>query len=204
MPLSAAQLQTLKTDIAANTGTIPAGQPWTGPFVGTQVKDVPNSGDGNAAVAGWYNLAASPNFFVWKSAVSRADVYHTLSPDATVWDWNAYKAQSNGEQGAWTQMFMGDTAPISNLNFRNGVFNIFSGSAPQNAQRAHIFAVGRRLAKRIEKLFAGAPITAGGITVGANNGNTPGDTLGGTTNPAVMGFDGSVTASDVEAARNLP
>lgn len=202
MPLSTAQLTALKADLLANTATIPAGQPWTGAFAGVQVKDVPNNGDGNAAVAGWYSLAASPSYFVWRSSVSRAQVYHSVSLDGTAWDWNAYKTQSQGEQGAWVQMFMGDAAPFSNLNFRGGVFNVFSGSAPQTAQRGHIFAVGRRLANRVEKLFATAPVSAGGITVGPNNGNATTDALGAATNPAVMGFEGSLTGDDVLNARN--
>lgn len=197
-----AQQQALKADIAANNNTIPAGQPWTGAFAGIAIKNVPNSGDGNAAIAGWYSLNAAPNYFVWKSSVTRADVYHILSLDATVWDWNAYKTQSVTEQGAWTQMFMGDSAPMQNLNFRNGCFNIFSGSGAQNAQRAHIFACGRRLARNIEKLFAVAPTNAGGIVVGPNNGNTITDALASATNPTVMAFEGAITGDDVQNARN--
>lgn len=34
MELTPAQLATLKADILANTTTIPAGQPWSGAFVG--------------------------------------------------------------------------------------------------------------------------------------------------------------------------
>lgn len=204
MPLTPAQQATLKTNILANTSTIPAGQPWTGAFAGVQVKDVPNSGDGNVAVAGYYNQTASPNYFVWRTTISRSEVYFTLSPDGTVFDFAAYKSQSVPEQNTWTQMFMGDNAPFSALNFRAGVFSVFSGSAPQNAQRAHIFAVGRKLARRIEQLFAVAPTSAGGITVGPNNGNTVADALGGTTNPAILVVDGTVSASDVNSALNLP
>lgn len=199
--LTAAQYSALKTDILANTATIPAGQPWTNSFAGVQVKDVPNTGDGNATVAGWYNQKASPDFFVWRSAVSRSEVYHTVSPDGTVWDWATFKGQTVPEQNSWTQMFMGDVAPFSNLSFRNGVFAVFSGSVPQNNQRAHIFAVGRRTALRIGKVLAVAPVSAGGVTVGPNNGNTTGSALGSAANPAVLGFEGVVTGDQIEAAR---
>ena len=66
MPLTAAQKATFKTDILANTATIPAGQPWTGSFAGVQVKDVPNDGDGNFAVAGFYSAVVTPDWFVWR------------------------------------------------------------------------------------------------------------------------------------------
>ena len=204
MPLTSAQLQTLKTAIAAETGTIPAGFPWSGGFVGVAVKDVPNNDDGNNAIAGYYSQVASPDYFVWATSVSRSTVYHSITAAGTVFDWGTFKAQSVTEQNAWVQMFMGDNAPFHNLSFRNGVFAIFSGSASQNAQRAHIFNCGRRLAKRIEKLFAVAVTLAGGISPVANNGNVLTDTLGGTTNPAVMQYEGSVSIQDINTARNLP
>lgn len=48
MPLTAAQLATLKSDVAANNNTIPAGQPWTNAYAGVAVSAVPNTGDGVA------------------------------------------------------------------------------------------------------------------------------------------------------------
>jgi hypothetical protein len=203
MPLSPAQLTTLKANILANTATIQAGQANAGAFVGMQIKDIPNDGDGNLCVATWYNLAASPNFWCWQSAVTRTQIYHKTSDLPSVFDWQTYKAQSVTEQGAWTQMFMGDQAPFANIGLRNGVFSIFSGSGAQNAQRAHIFANARRLAKNIEKIFAVAPATESGIAPVANNGNTLTDQLGNTTNPAIMQFEGNVSSSDVNSALNL-
>lgn len=204
MALTPAQLATLKTNIIANTNTIPAGMANAGSFVGAQIKDIPNNGDGNLCVATWYNLPASPSFWGWQSAVSRTQIYHTTTDIPSVFDWQTFKNQSVTEQNAWTQMFMGDAAPFNKIALRNGVFSIFSGSAPQNAQRAHIFAAARRLAKNGEKLFAIAPITEGGVAPVANNGNTLGNAAGATTNPYVMVFEGNVTASDVNSALNLP
>ena len=155
----------------------------------------------DAGLAAWYNTTASPDYFVWRSSVSRSEVYHSITANGTVFDWQTYKAQSATEQNAWVQMFMGDNAPFANLSFRNGVFAIFSGSAAQNAQRAHIFNCGRRKATRMEKLLAIAPANAGGITVSANNGNTVASALGSTANPAVMAFEGFVTPEEMGAAR---
>lgn len=52
MPLTTAQLQTLKADIAANNTTIPAGIPDAGSFVGTAIKNIaPGNTDGAYAAA---------------------------------------------------------------------------------------------------------------------------------------------------------
>jgi hypothetical protein len=204
MPLSAQQLQTLKTSIAANTAAIQAGQANAGIFIGSQIKDIPNNDDGNLCIATWYNLVAAPNFWAWQSSVSRTSIYHTTSDIGRVFDWQTFKAQSVTEQNAWIQMFMGDAAPFHRISLRDGVLSIFSGSAAQNNQRAHIFATARRLAKNIEKLFAIAPVAEGGVSPITNNGNTLTDALGATTNPAVMVFEGSCSAQDINTARNLP
>ena len=192
--LTSAQKTTLKNHIDANTTVITVG----GNDV--QIKDVLNTTDTNGDVAVWYN-SFTVGYLVWRSSVSRSEVYHSISSAGTVFDWNTFKSQSVTEQNAWVQMFMGDNAPFNNLSFRNGVFSIFSGSAPQNSQRAHIFATGRRLARRIEQILATAPTSAGGITVGVNNGNTTGDAAGGTTNPFIMGFEGQLTAVQITDAR---
>lgn len=199
MNLTPAQLTTLKVNILANVTPIPVGQP----FAGTLVNAVPNNGDGNAQVAWWYNQTATPNFWVWRTNVSRRDVYFTVPDTNSAFDFVTYKAQAVPEQGAWTQMFMGDAADFGNIAMRNGVFAVFSGNAAQNLQRAHIFAVGRRVCNRAEKIFAVAPSSAGGIVVGPNNGNTITDLLGATTNSAVMPFEGSITASEVRESLNL-
>jgi len=205
--LSNAQYVTLKAHLAANTTpiAIPAG---SGNMV--QIKDIQNP-DNAQDIANWYNLNASPNYLVWRSSLSRAEVYHTNGTKAsdgsgTIWNWNTYKAQSATEQNAWTQMFMGDTAPISLMNFRNGVDAIFSGSAQQIAQRDHIFGVGRRLATNGEKVFVTA-ITTGAT---ANNGNEIAQARGSLRNPDQLGFrmdnaitiwaEGLISSSDITKA----
>lgn len=79
MTLATAQLQTLKTHILTNTNTIPAGHPWSGSFVGVQVKDVPNNSDGNTAIAGWYNLLASPDWTIWRKQVNVAEIARRIN-----------------------------------------------------------------------------------------------------------------------------
>lgn len=117
--------------------------------------------DGNlSALADYYNAVTSPDFWVWRTAVSRAEVY-TEQNDLAVsgaqtgfWAWTTYKNQSVTEQNAWVQMFMGDQANFAKQNVRDGVAAIFTGAGAPTAQRDHVLAVGRRLATRMEKLFA--------------------------------------------------
>lgn len=79
MPLTPAQLATLKADILANTNAIPAGYPWSGSLVGQPINAIPNdSGDGNAAVAGWYNLLASPDYYGYRRSISSTDVFNKI------------------------------------------------------------------------------------------------------------------------------
>lgn len=189
------QLTALKADIAANTNTIPAGKPWTGAFAGQQVKDVPDNGDGNAAIAGWYSDSASPDYWVWNSSVSRFVIYNEDSDIPSSWDWTFYKNQSVTEQGAWREMFMGDSADFSKVGLRAGIGKIFTAGSSVN--RDHALAKGRRKAARIEKLFAIAvvnpPANSGNDGIVGNRGKT--------TNPDVAVFQGSITGDDVQAAR---
>lgn len=180
MSLSQQQLATLKAYIAA--------QP--------ELANQPQSTDGNQFIADAVNAIATPDYFVWRTNVTRSDIYHSTSLAGTNWEWNTYKAQTVPEQGAWVQMFMGDSANFSLMNLRSGVGKIFTGNQAQNDQRDHCFAVGRRKATIAEKLMAVAvtnPV--------ANSGNNSGQARGSAANPDVMGFEGGVTKDDVDLAR---
>ncbi len=134
--MTPAQLATLKTHILAD-----------------QVLAAMTSGPGTdyGAIAAALNLNAAPNFYVWRTDVARAQVYNDTSVENTTWDWTVYKNQSVPEQNAWVQMFMGDQANFSQDNLRAGVAKIFGAA---NAQTAHVLAIGKRLAKRAEKVLA--------------------------------------------------
>lgn len=135
---------------------------------------------------GWFDLAraldavAVPAFIVWRSNVTRQDIYNTTSAEATTWNWTTYKAQAVTEQNAWTQMFMGDRADFSQANLRAGVAAIFGNS---NAQTTHILAASKRSATYAEKILA---VGTGTLPL-----------------PATMGYEGALTAADVEAARKV-
>jgi len=189
MPLNATQLQTLKTDIQANTNVIPEGMPNAGAFVGIQVKDIPNdSGDGNFAVASWYNLNASPDYWVWRTSVAKGEYVNSTSADGTTFNWTGtgFIGRSQGERDAWREMFNGTNVVNPSLpQVRQAFQDIFSGgTAPAPANRTHMAAISRRKAKNGEKLFATG--------------------TGSTASPAVMGYEGSISLQDVNSALNLP
>ena len=183
------QLQTLKTDISANTAQIN----------GVAIKDLPNNSDSNFAIATWYSVLNTPDYWGWRSAVSREEIYNETGPTGSNWDWTTYKGQGVAEQNAWVQMFMGDSANFGKLNLRVGIGKIFSGSGAPATQRDHCLSLGRRKVLRVEKLFGIAVVNPP-----ANTGNNAADARGAATNPDVLGFEGAISGSDVTQARNLP
>lgn len=143
---------------------------------------LPNNGDSAMQIVDALDVVASPDFWVWRTNVTRADIYHTTSVDGTTWNWLTYKNQSLSEQGCWVQMFMGDQANFALPNLRAGVAVIFSGSGVQLTQQTHILTIGRRKATRAEKALATG--------------------TGSTAAPAVMGSEGRLDPSDIVLARN--
>ena len=188
MPLTTAQLQALKADIAANTATVLING------VATPISAVPVSPDNAAQVAGWYNLTAAPDYWLWRAAVSQLEIVSlkTPAPDNTVWSWPAFIARTQGERDGWREMFA-DTGYIDFFrdNIRQGLADIFSGTANNApAQRAHLLRLGRAQATNAGKLLAVAVTVAG-------NGNTLTDARGSTTNPDAPGYFADLTGQDI-------
>lgn len=137
--LSPAQLATLKTNVQANSDTNTL-------YV-----------DGNLqGLADLYNAPAAPEFIVWKSALSRHDILTATGPTGTTFAWaaGAYITRSQGERDAFREMFnsTGNVNPA--LPTMQAAFaDIFSGAGGAG-NRAHILAMSKRIATRLEKLFA--------------------------------------------------
>jgi hypothetical protein len=186
--MTPAQLATLKTNILANTATIPSGQPWTGAFAGAQVKDVPNSSDGNVAVAGWYNLAATPAYKVYRSSVPMSEIM------LNGFDWTRVDNLSVGKARIWDWMVNADPSTQSidpsKTNIRTGINAVWVGTAQDLAVRAAVYLHCFRDASNAEKLFK----TAGNGTACDASGD----------GPATNGLTEPVSASDVNSALNLP
>jgi hypothetical protein len=210
--LTFAQLAALKADIAANANTIPAGQPWTGAFAGQQIKAVPSSGDGNAAIAGWYGLTASPDFLVWRTDAPVKDILDAITwanytPASAVDDATLTTALLAAQRQ--TQLLAIQTKQMnlqnmvigreqidaSKVNIRAGlrdcVVNLPAGASGANIQAAgasgiNVMNVLTRKANSVEKLLVTSSATTGGVTA------------------SIMGFEGTISGSDVEQVRNLP
>lgn len=158
MALTSNQLSTLKADILAD----PA------------FSSVPMNDDGHAAIADAYNLLASPAFIVWKSKVTRSEIWNVVV-------WTEVIGRSVGERGTFDLMLQEGHINPSNSNVRSGFADIFSGSTGANTRNA-LLALSKRSATRAEKLFA------------TGTGNDA--------SPANMTFEGKLSVSDVSAARN--
>jgi len=224
--LTPAQLATLKAHIAANTATIPAG---LGGFAGVQVKDVPLGDDGNLVLAAWYNLEASPAYKCWnpatdikgiRSALDIAKFTPTDTPpastnnvtgtnDALLFNNRALKCQLQQANAMWLSQGEGTIDPTGQAirqSFSDCMTGIPSGAsgAAQNAAWGTAAAPGavrlalQRNANNAEKVYSVQAAGAGSA------GNVSGDARGGTTNPDALVFVGSITATDVQAARQLP
>ena len=168
--LTNAQLATLKADILAD-GTLNA---------------FPNNSDGAFSIALIYNLIVAPDFWTWRTAVSKDELVGSTSVDGTVFNWTGagYITRSQGERDAFAQIFNGAGFVNASLaNVRQAFGDIFSGgTAPAPANRTHLLTVARRKATRIEKLFASG--------------------IGSTASPALMNFEGNINYNDILLARN--
>jgi hypothetical protein len=168
--LTPSQLDTLKAAILAD----PA------------LAEIPQTDGGAQEIANALNLNASPDFWVWRTRVSKDEYFQTTSADGTVFAFTGagYITRSQGERDAWNALF--DAAGFANpslANVRQAVADIFSGNtAPAPANRTHLLTISRRKATRFERLYT--------------TGN------GSTASPGLAVVSGPVRPDDVSAARN--
>jgi len=221
--MTPAQLAALKTHILANTNTVTFGG------TPTQIKDVPNTGDGNYAVAEWYNATTSPAYRVWDTAVPLKTVRGlvdlskftpsdnppastntvTGTNDALLYQNRALKCQL--QQANAVFLIQGEgSVDCSALRFRQSFNDCLTlipsgaGGANQNAGWGTSAAPGAvRLAMQRAATNA-EKLFAVASTAAPNAGNVGADPRGGTTNPDTLVFVGGVSPSDVNTALNLP
>lgn len=129
---------------------------------------IPQTLDGAFELAIRLQDDASPDFWVWKTSLHEHEITGDTSPDGTVWSWTAYIARSVGERDGWVRMFNTSLTINPSLpNVRQGIADVFSGGTGA-AQRAHLLAMGRRKANKLEGLFAagtGTTDTPGTMTI---------------------------------------
>ncbi|MDO8682775.1 MAG: hypothetical protein Q7N50_04765 [Armatimonadota bacterium] len=102
------------------------------------------------------NANASPDFWVWRTSVSKNEITQETSQDGTVFNWTGtgFITRSQGERDAWSELFVDGIVNPSLVNVRQAFNDIFSGGTPPApANRAHLLAVARRKASVLERIF---------------------------------------------------
>lgn len=168
-PLTDAQLVTLRQSIFASDDMVTF----------RALGDAP-------AITRAYNLAHTPDFWVWRTALAKYSVYSLASPTGSTWNWTQFKGLTVPEQQAWFEMFRGEggSANYALPNIRAGVASLFTGSPTNTTQRDHVDAMGRRLATRAERLY----VTGTGSTAA----------------PGLLTWEGPLSEADVGKALALP
>ena len=146
----------------------------------------PQTPDGAQVIANAYNLAASPDFWVYKTRLAEAEVF-----DVVVW--TELISRSVGERDTFLIMLRPGYLDPSKTSIRQSLLDIFSGAGGAGSRGA-LNTASRRKATRLEKLFA----------VASSAPPTPSGALGSTTAVATMGVHGPLTYQDVLQARELP
>jgi hypothetical protein len=214
--LSPAQLQTLKTHLAANTATVLING------VATAINAVPQGGQNAQTVADWYNLTASPAYLVWnpatplksiRAAVDLSKYTPTDSPpastnnvtgtnDALLYQNRALKAQLQQANAYFLVQGEGtvDATPQQlRQSFNDCMVGIPTGASGANANAGWgtsgapgaVRLAMQRSATNAEKLYSVQGAGAGAA------GNVSGDARGGTTNPDALVVVLPLTGSDV-------
>jgi hypothetical protein len=138
----------------------------------------PMHSDGAWAIAVLYNLAAAPEWTVWKTDVDPEDIMRNGM------DWTRVDNLSVGKARIWDWMTKLGTFNAAKANIRSGIDAVWVGTTADLAVRAMVYTHCKREATRIEKLFS----TGTGTTEA----------------PATMTFEGQIQYQDVLLARNLP
>lgn len=143
---------------------------------------LPPNSDSAFEIARVYNLTATPDFWVWKTALTKQEVVSQTSVDNTTFSFPQLIARTVQEQFGWQELWNSTlTCNPSLPNVRQGFADVFSGAqAGPTAQRTHMLAMARRKASRVEKLLAAG--------------------TGSTASPATMGYEGPIGFQEVKDA----
>ena len=161
MALSSGQKAALKAFIEADAG----------------LNANPNTNVGNSIIAAVLNVAASPEFVVWRTSVGRDEI-----TQADAWAWIEVDNLTVGKARIWEWLFEGvGSINASKANVRAGIAECWSGTAAKLAVQAAVLGVCKRPALLIEKIFSTG--------------------TGSTGSPAIMGREGTITTDEIEEAR---
>jgi len=140
----------------------------------------PLNSDGAFAIAAELNKTAVPDYIVWRTSVMQDEV--TAQSGFT---WTLVDGLTGGSARIWEWLFDNASRAIdaSKVNVRQGIADVWSGTAQKLAVQSAVLAVCKRKATVCEKVLATG--------------------TGTTQTPATMGFEGSISYSDVTDARAL-
>jgi hypothetical protein len=157
--LTTQQLATMKADILANP----------------DLNSKPNNSDGAFEIARLYNLDAAPNFTVWKTNVPINDVGKKFNGTEL-----AGLTTGNQTRLQTLAMYLAGGVNPTLPDCRQFFDDVFSGAGGATT-RANLLALWKRLASRVEKLYA------------TGTGTDPA--------PATLTFEGDLSYQDVMTAR---
>jgi hypothetical protein len=140
----------------------------------------------NPAIVAAYNANAAPDYWVWRTSLTKKEIVEATTEDATTFSYTIHIARSQGERDTWTSVIPDPMNP-SLLNLRQGFADIYSGAGGA-AQRTHLLAIARKRATRIQKLL----LTPAGTSPGS------------TGNPQTMLYTGVIDNADVALAVRTP
>lgn len=132
MNLTPQNLQAIKAEVAADQ----------------VLGQLPQTPDNAFAIAAALNLAASPEFVVWKKSVSVAEIM------LNGFDWTRVDNLTVGKSRIWEWMTQFGTINPTKDNIRAGIDATWVGTAADLAVRAAVYVHCKRNAKRWEKLIA--------------------------------------------------
>jgi len=137
----------------------------------------PINSDGAFVIADALNQPVAPDYIVWRTSVELEEITQNG------FDWTLVDALNVGQARIWEWLFGNPSRTInpSKPNVRQGIANVWTGSAPKNAVQVAVLGHCKRKATRIEKLLATG--------------------TGSDASPATMGFEGPLSYQDVQDAR---
>jgi len=122
----------------------------------------------------YYNAVSDPAFTVWKTQVTQDEIMQNG------FDWTRVDNLSIGKARVWEWMFSSSAAfNPSKANVRAGIDSVWVGTAADLAVRAAVYIHCKRIANRVERIFATG--------------------VGSDAVPGLLVFEGELTTDDVSA-----
>lgn len=132
--LTQSQMQTLKADIEADQS----------------FASLPHNSDGAFAIAVAYQGQVTPDFFVWRTSITKDEVY------ANGFNWVEIDNVTEPKWRVWMALFDNSANSMnpSKTNVRAGINEVWKGTAAKLAVGAYVLGKCVRKANRLEKLLA--------------------------------------------------